>query len=331
MKVLFLCNVVAPYQVPLIAEISRTVDFTALSIVQTPKSRLKLGWSDISSSHNLRANSLPSIRFPTPFGPKELSFAVFNLRLYLQYDVIIVGGYASLSSLVAIFFSKLFRRKLIIRTGTHALSVTNSSYLLKLFKSFVLRQAHSLIAYGTQASIFARNLGFRRKIFIEYDTVDVKEFSRKAFNFRSNPSLISDFKSQHCGIDNASTFHLVFVGQLIHRKNISVLVRAIDILTNHFGNTRVQVSIFGSGPIKTDLINDISLRNLNPFFRFCQSIPYDSIYQAYCSANLLIVPSLKDPFPLVVNESMACGTPVMLSRNCGNSFDSFLTQIHVLF
>lgn len=312
---------IAPYQVPLIKEISRHVSFTAMSIVKVPPSRLSLGWSKADTTSILQDHNYPSISLPTPIGTKELSLSVFDIRLYLDNDVIIVGGYASLSSLVAIAFTKLFRKKLVIRTGTHELSVSNPSIFLRYLKSLILRQAHTLIAYGTQASLFARNLGFKKSIFTEYDTVDVGYFARRASEFRSDPSNVLDFKKSVCNISDHDIFHIVYVGQLIPRKNLSVLISSISVLVDFYGLTKFRISIFGSGADKSDLLRQINALNLSDYFTFCSSIPYDSIYKAYCSAHLLLVPSLKDPYPLVVNEAMACNTPVLLSRNCGNSFD----------
>jgi glycosyltransferase involved in cell wall biosynthesis len=45
----------------------------------------------------------------------------------------------------------------------------------------------------------------------------------------------------------------------------------------------------------------------------------DSLCQYYALARALIVPSIIDPWGLVVNEGMASGLPVIVSRRCGSA------------
>src|SRR5260221_9425889 len=41
----------------------------------------------------------------------------------------------------------------------------------------------------------------------------------------------------------------------------------------------------------------------------------------YCSSDLLVLPSLYEPFGLVVNEAMLCGCPVAVSDRVGAKYD----------
>jgi glycosyltransferase involved in cell wall biosynthesis len=47
----------------------------------------------------------------------------------------------------------------------------------------------------------------------------------------------------------------------------------------------------------------------------------DALAAVYCASDLLVFPSLADPWGLVVNEAMACGLPVLCSRLAGCADD----------
>jgi glycosyltransferase involved in cell wall biosynthesis len=52
-------------------------------------------------------------------------------------------------------------------------------------------------------------------------------------------------------------------------------------------------------------------------FEYCPRLPHESLSAEYSKAQAFIFNALADGFGHVVAESMACGTPVLASRNCG--------------
>jgi glycosyltransferase involved in cell wall biosynthesis len=51
------------------------------------------------------------------------------------------------------------------------------------------------------------------------------------------------------------------------------------------------------------------------------SVPAASVVDFYAAADLLVFPSLGDPWGLVVNEALTCGLPVVCSRLAGCADD----------
>ena len=41
--------------------------------------------------------------------------------------------------------------------------------------------------------------------------------------------------------------------------------------------------------------------------------------EAYCDANVCVLPSIREAFGNTILESAACGTPVVITKNCGSS------------
>jgi glycosyltransferase involved in cell wall biosynthesis len=103
----------------------------------------------------------------------------------------------------------------------------------------------------------------------------------------------------------------LYVGQLIHRKGIDVLLDA-------FGEYRLKggtwdLRIIGSGPMKSDCQGDGII-----FEGFGQA---RHVAQRMSEARCFILPSREDHWGTVVCEAMACGTPVIASRWVGASED----------
>jgi glycosyltransferase involved in cell wall biosynthesis len=77
-----------------------------------------------------------------------------------------------------------------------------------------------------------------------------------------------------------------------------------------------SIILVGSGPDKPILeqrIKDLDLTNVS----FQPSLPPDRMPSIYRSADVLVFPTLEDPWGLVVNEAMLSGLPVLCSRYAG--------------
>src|ERR1019366_9700697 len=55
--------------------------------------------------------------------------------------------------------------------------------------------------------------------------------------------------------------------------------------------------------------------------RFLGFMNQAQLPSVYCASDLLVLPSLYEPFGLVVNEAMICGLPVAVSDRVGARFD----------
>lgn len=103
---------------------------------------------------------------------------------------------------------------------------------------------------------------------------------------------------------------LLFVGSISLRKGIPFLLRAVA----RCGKA-VQLTIVGPRTSQTDRLLDRSLPNI-----FClPAQPKADLRDTYEAHDVLVLPSVGDPFPFVAMEAMACGLPVILTENCGTS------------
>ena len=103
-------------------------------------------------------------------------------------------------------------------------------------------------------------------------------------------------------------FTVLFVGQLVRQKGLHYLLEAWRRLKLPNANLRIA----GRLPKNREIINEIT-----PRAQLLGPLSWESLREEYWRADLLCLPSLSDGFGLVVLEGLACGTPALVSTNCG--------------
>jgi glycosyltransferase involved in cell wall biosynthesis len=77
----------------------------------------------------------------------------------------------------------------------------------------------------------------------------------------------------------------------------------------------------GDGPERANLERRAAKLGLTDRMRFLGFLNQSELPSAYRAADLFVLPSLFEPFGLVVNEAMLCGLPVVASDRVGAKFD----------
>ena len=108
----------------------------------------------------------------------------------------------------------------------------------------------------------------------------------------------------------------VFVGQLIKRKGIKILIKAFKKF--HHNNPDWKLKIYGKG----DYSQLISSENGIQMHDFKTPVEISSILR---NSRFLILPSKEDHWPLIVSESALSGCGLILSNKIGNTHE-FLTK-----
>ncbi len=108
---------------------------------------------------------------------------------------------------------------------------------------------------------------------------------------------------------------LLFVGQIVERKGIDLLLAALADLQSEFPD--IILSLIGDGPMR-----DVYERRADAFgvahrVHFEGVLPAQAIPSRISSADVLVLPSRWDGWGLVVNEALVSGTPVIVSDRCG--------------
>ena len=107
---------------------------------------------------------------------------------------------------------------------------------------------------------------------------------------------------------------LLYLGRFVPAKNLDALIEAWKLAAP----ANAQLVLAGGGPLEAQLKQRAEDDRTILFHDF---VPNDKTPEVYAAADALILPSLFEPWGLVVNEAMACGLPVLVSSRCGCAED----------
>ena len=104
---------------------------------------------------------------------------------------------------------------------------------------------------------------------------------------------------------------LLSVGHLIERKGHDLVIKALSLLPD------TELLIAGDGPERRRLERLAVSLGLDHRVRFLGVVSHQELTGLYSTADLLVLASSREGWPNVLLESLACGTPVIATRNWG--------------
>lgn len=226
-------------------------------------------------------------------------------------DRVIVTGWDSPATLAALLYCKRRGKEVILYSDS---TIHEQSYRRRIFKPYVrllIRFFDGFLSGGTAASEYLRDLGARGKIEPFYNTVDVDHFMKHGLLSESE----REKERLRLGMDPASRV-LIFSGRLVPIKKVDMLINAFNALRKE--KETADLLIAGYGPEEARLKE---LARGNTRIHFLGHCDVNEIPKLYGISDVLVLPSIEEPWGLVVNEAMACGCAVVVSDRCGSSRD----------
>ena len=312
-KVAIITNIPSPYRIPLFEKIAEHTSVD-LCVYFTAISEGNREWS-VELSDRFNYKILPG--FTLKYLGKDIFSYHINLSIIQElirndYDVLIASGYASFATQISFFLCKMRKVPFILWSGG---TINEPSLLRKMslpLAKLIVRNSDAFIAYGTRSKEYLMYLGAPpEKIFSAYNTVDTDFFMQRCSEFRAAKDDLKD----KMGIKNKIV--VLYVGQLIERKDIKTLINAYSKLKTELD---AALLIVGDGAQKNELKNlCIENKISNVFFAgFKQK---EELSQYYAISDLFVLPSTQEVWGLVLNEAMACGLPVITTDKVGASVD----------
>jgi glycosyltransferase involved in cell wall biosynthesis len=178
-------------------------------------------------------------------------------------------------------------------------------------KRFIVKKFSAALVGGTRHAEYLERLGMEReKIFFGYDVVDNAHFEAESDKARSNADHLRSVK------DLPENYFLI-VSRFVAKKNLAFVINSFHEYLRRTTGSACHLLIVGDGPEKehlAKLVDKLDLREKVHFEGFKQ---YNELPVYFGLARGLIHASTSEQWGLVVNEALACGIPVLVSKNCG--------------
>ncbi len=221
-------------------------------------------------------------------------------------DVISICGYHYFATLEVIAFARAHHVPAILWSGSHLRSGFFKRPWVDAYKRAVIAQFDAYLSYGTASKKQLIHYGAPAdRIVVGCNTVDVHWFKVQADALRADRLRVTS---------NTSPTRLLYVGRLVPIKNVGALITTTGHLQRQ--GLRVSLTIAGDGAQRPSL-EALTQREAVHDVTFLRFVTGDSLVEAYVNADVLVLPSLNEPWGLVVNEAAACGTPSVVSTRCG--------------
>ncbi|MFW5885245.1 MAG: glycosyltransferase family 4 protein [Patescibacteria group bacterium] len=111
---------------------------------------------------------------------------------------------------------------------------------------------------------------------------------------------------------------VLYVGRLTVQKGVEFLIRAAKDVVKH-SNGKTYFVIVGSGELRDQLAGYAAELGISDKVLFPGFLRGKELAEVYRSADVLVMPSVSEPFGLIPLESLINGTPVVVSKQSGVS------------
>ena len=213
-------------------------------------------------------------------------------------DIIHVHDYLYPSSIAAFLFSILSRKPLVLTQ--HIGPIPYQSRLMRsMLKALNRTLGRVILGRSDQVAFVGRQVMDYFGNFVSYKTAPV------LIPNGVNHDLYYPIDSTP---DPDAAFRLLFVGRFVEKKGVSLLKQCIDIPDTHWtfiGWGHESPLSWGELPGNVAVLEHLHAADIVPYYQ---------------NSDLLVLPSTGEGFPLVIQEALACGTPVLVSDEVRASF-----------
>jgi len=228
-----------------------------------------------------------------------------KIRSY-RPDVLNLTGYYDPAQWVLLFYAKLWGIKVIISNESNVRDHSRKG-VKERFKAFLLKQADGFFCFGTSSAAYLTDLGVAPSQILTQKAA-VVDNEMILTHYQRAMIQREVLKNQK----NWAKYNFIFIGRLIPPKNLVMLIEAFNEVSHEAADWGLV--LLGEGEQKTTLQS--LAQNLNRI-HFEAGVPWFEVAEYLAMSDVLVLPSISEPWGLVVNEAMICGLPVLVSKPSG--------------
>ena len=143
-----------------------------------------------------------------------------------------------------------------------------------------------------------------------HDALPARLRSKRVIELVENGVDTDLFQPQIKGPESA-VFHIIHIGRLVDVKRVDLLLAACKRLVGKVG---FQLDLIGDGPMRGKLEKQVELSGLGTYVRFHGRLSQTAAADFLRSADVFVLPSMRECGGAVVLEAMASGIPVVAAK-----------------
>lgn len=312
-RLVIVTEIISPYRIPLFNTLAQhpEVDLHVIFLGETDPNLRQ--WQVYKQEVRFSFQVLPSWRKRIGRYNALLNSGILNALDQAAPEVILCGGYSYIASWQALYWARRHHVPFLLWSESNLHDFRHSHAMTEFFKNQFLHRCSGFVVPGRSALEYVRTHGAKENsIFIAPNAVDNELFSRGAERARRNEAALQ----KELGLPGR---YFLFVGRLVREKGVFELLRAYASLNQDLRREFGLVFV-GDGNSRSLLEKEATSISAG-IIRFTGFAQREQLGAYYGLAEAFVLPTYTDTWGMVVNEAMACGLPVIVSRAAGCAAD----------
>jgi glycosyltransferase involved in cell wall biosynthesis len=307
-KIVWVTNQAAPYRIPVWEALAEYANLEVWLLesdrtLHRDRNNRGLDWEVSGREFNFSIRTIPTYAVHRGEARHYIAGRL-GRGAFKGVDGVLIGGWDSPAYWS---IARAARRAGIRRIGfyeSHLLTQRNSSGPFAAARRWFFRSLDGVVVPGVAARDALLYEGLRpEKISLGFNAVDVERIYAETNAERERHPRTDD------------KLRLLVVGQLIARKNVAEAIKSLC----EPGMGRATLTIVGTGPLEVELSELIDDLGLSDRVELTGYLPGAMLPKLFAQHDVLVHPALEEVWGLVVNEALAAGLHVAVSRSCGVS------------
>ena len=314
--VLLLSNVPSPYFSPVFSLLGESAEWK-LKTCYISAWNEGVAWSPQNATSFLNPGDTVLSQQPLAIGGwsnKQMRATCSLLRRVIkqQPDFFLIYGYTQLPQLFLTGWALLRNTPFAIAGDANYYSDKATGWkrrVKKYWLGWLAQRAAAIVTVGAACRMFWESYGaLPDQLFHVGFAVDNEFFREAAIQQKHKAAELK----REWGWESRTVF--IYVGRLITRKNVHLIISALQSLAN----LPVALLVVGDGEERGVLE---SLAEQSPYIRFVGAATQNELPLFYALSDALVLPAREEPWGLVINEAMASGLAIISHRHCGAVLD----------
>jgi glycosyltransferase involved in cell wall biosynthesis len=228
-----------------------------------------------------------------------------------KFDVIHLHTFRSYQNNLICYYTKKFGIPYVLQAHGSVLPFFARQRSKKIFDKIwgygILKDAAKVIALNkTEVEQY-------KKMGVDEDKIEIVPNGIDLSEYRNLPRK-GEFRSKYFIRENEKI--ILFLGRIHKIKGIDLLVQTFSDLSKEMDNIRLVI-VGPNERFLSTLKRQIEDLKIEDKVLLTGPLYGEDKFRAYVDADVYVLPSVYETFPITVLEAIACGTPVVVTNRCG--------------